>query len=205
MAEKTRRAYGIDLGQFSAWCAARDAAPAAVSVRLLRRYAQELGEQRAAPATVARKLAAIRGCFGVLRAHGIVQANPAELVPAPKRGSKLPKVLRTDELARLLDAIPASTPLALRDRAMFELAYACGLRAAELVDLDVTVCAQRLHESLGLHCLTAKKAQRGSNDQNARGVLHLSGSSSRCSARRFPDISQVPDGPRRRFSLARTS
>ena len=139
MAEKTRRAYGIDLGQFSAWCAARDAAPAAVSVRLLRRYAQELGEQRAAPATVARKLAAIRGCFGVLRAHGIVQANPAELVPAPKRGSKLPKVLRTDELARLLDAIPASTPLALRDRAMFELAYGCGLRAAELVDLDVTV------------------------------------------------------------------
>ncbi len=137
MAEPTRRAYGIDLGQFSEWCAAQAVAPEAVTHRVVRRYAQTLGERRAGPATVARKLAAIRGCFGVLRAHGIVQANPAELVPSPKRGSKLPHVLRADELARLLDAIPASSPLELRDRALFELAYACGLRAAELVDLDV--------------------------------------------------------------------
>ncbi len=137
MAENTRRAYGIDLGQFSAWCAAQGVAPAAVSVRVLRRYAQGLGERKVGPATVARKLAAIRGFFATLRAHGIVQANPAELVPSPKRGSKLPNVLRVDELARLLDAIPAATPLELRDRALFELAYACGLRAAELVDLDV--------------------------------------------------------------------
>ena len=137
MAEKTRRAYGIDLGQFSAWCEAQRVGPTEVTVRVLRRYAQTLGERKQSPATVARKLAAIRGCFGVLRAHGIVQANPAELVPSPKRGSKLPRVLREPELARLLDGIPASTPLELRDRALFELAYACGLRAAELVDLDV--------------------------------------------------------------------
>ncbi len=138
MAEKTRRAYGIDLGQFSAWCEAERIAPAAVSIRALRRYAQGLGQRKASPATVARKLAAIRGFFGVLRAHGIVQANPAELIPSPKRGSTLPSVLRVGELARLLDAIPAFTPLELRDRALFELAYACGLRAAELVDLDLT-------------------------------------------------------------------
>ncbi len=138
MAEKTRRAYGIDLGQFSAWCEAERIAPAAVSIRVLRRYAQGLGQRKASPATVARKLAAIRGFFGVLRAHGIVQANPAELIPSPKRGSTLPSVLRVGELARLLDAIPAFTPLELRDRALFELAYACGLRAAELVDLDLT-------------------------------------------------------------------
>ena len=137
VAEAPRRAYGSDLGQFSAWCAQQGVAPDAVSVRVLRRYAQGLGERKAGPATVARKLAAIRGFFGVLRAHGIVQANPAELVPSPKRGSKLPDVLRAPELARLLDGIPATTPLALRDRALFELAYACGLRAAELVDLDV--------------------------------------------------------------------
>jgi site-specific recombinase XerD len=139
MAEKTRRAYGIDLGQFSAWCAAQAITPEAVTVRVLRRFAQGLGERKASPATVARKLAAIRGFFGVLRAHGIVQANPAELVPSPKRGAKLPHVLRVDELARLLDGIPASSPLELRDRAIFELAYACGLRAAELVDLDVSM------------------------------------------------------------------
>jgi len=139
MAEKTRRAYGIDLGQFSAWCQARSILPAAVTVRVLRRYAQSLGEGKAGPTTVARKLAAIRGFFGVLRAHQIVPANPAELIPSPKRGSKLPRVLRAAELARLLDAIPASTPLELRDHALFELAYACGLRAAELVDPDVAM------------------------------------------------------------------
>ncbi len=137
LAERTRRAYGGDLGQFAEWCRAAGLAPTAVDVRGLRRYAQALGERRGSPATVARKLAAIRACFGVLRAHGILEANPAELVPSPKRGSKLPRVLRAEELARLLDAIPAGTPLELRDRALFELAYACGLRAAELVDLDL--------------------------------------------------------------------
>ncbi len=138
VAEATRRAYGTDLGQFAAWAEDHGATPTGVSVRLLRRYAQHLGTNQASPATVARKLAAIRGFFGVLRAHGFVEANPAELVASPKRGSKLPRVLRTEELAALLDSIPASTPLELRDRALFELAYACGLRAAELVDLDVS-------------------------------------------------------------------
>ncbi len=137
-AEATRRAYGTDLGQFAAWAGGLGTEPAAVSVRLLRRYAQHLGAQKASPATVARKLAAIRGFFGVLRAYGFVEANPAELVASPKRGSKLPRVLRAEELAGLLDSIPASAPLELRDRALFELAYACGLRAAELVDLDVS-------------------------------------------------------------------
>ena len=136
-AEATRRAYATDLGQFAAWSQALGVEPTAISVRLLRRYAQHLGAQQASSATVARKLAAIRGFFGVLRAHGFVQANPAELVASPKRGSKLPRVLRAKELADLLDSIPAFTPLELRDRALFELAYACGLRAAELVELDV--------------------------------------------------------------------
>ena len=108
-----------------------------MSVRLLRRYAQSLGQGGAAPATVARKLAALRGFFGVLRVHGVVQANPAELIGSPKRGSKLPQVLRAEELARLLDAIGAATPLELRDRAMFEMAYASGLRSEEIVFLDV--------------------------------------------------------------------
>jgi site-specific recombinase XerD len=63
-------------------------------------------------------------------------ANPADLVPAPKKPSKLPRVLKADEVAALLDRIPQTTPLDVRDRALFELAYACGLRAEELVNLD---------------------------------------------------------------------
>jgi site-specific recombinase XerD len=62
--------------------------------------------------------------------------NPAELLGSPKRPQHLPRVLKADEVAVLLERIPANTPLELRDRALFELAYASGLRAEELVSLD---------------------------------------------------------------------
>ena len=70
--------------------------------------------------------------------HGRVAHNPAELLPAPKRPRTLPRVLKPEELAALLDAIPAGTPLELRDRALFELAYSSGLRAEELIDLEAS-------------------------------------------------------------------
>jgi site-specific recombinase XerD len=63
-------------------------------------------------------------------------ANPADLLPAPKLPQTLPRTLKPADVAALLDRIPATTPLELRDRALFELAYACGLRAEELVNLD---------------------------------------------------------------------
>jgi integrase/recombinase XerC/integrase/recombinase XerD len=137
MAERTRRAYAIDAGQLALWCTHSDLDPGDVTPRVLRRYAQVLSERRAGPATTARKLAALRQLYRVLHEHGEVPANPADLVPAPKRPAKLPRVLAPAQIAALLDRIPATTPLELRDRALFELAYACGLRAEELVDLDV--------------------------------------------------------------------
>jgi integrase/recombinase XerC len=137
MAEKTRRAYGIDLGQFALWCTAQDIDPRDVASRDLRRYAAILSGREAVAATIARKLAALRAFYRTLREHGYVEQNPADLIPSPKRPRSLPTVLRPDELAALLDRIPASTPLELRDRALLEVAYACGLRAEELVNLDV--------------------------------------------------------------------
>ena len=87
--------------------------------------------------TVARKLAAIRTFYRQLVERGELEANPAELVSSPKKDAYLPKVLKPDEVAELLERIPGSTPLDLRDRALLELAYAAGLRAEELVNLDV--------------------------------------------------------------------
>src|SRR3954470_9809824 len=136
-AVKTRRAYAIDVGQFALWCGAQDLDPAEVTPRTLRRYAATLSHRRAVAATVARKLAALRALYRALREHGAVAQNPADLIPSPKRPRNLPRVLRPDEMAALLDRIPASTPLELRDRALFEVAYASGLRAEELVTLDV--------------------------------------------------------------------
>lgn len=136
-AERTRSAYAHDAGQFAAWCLARDLAPDEVDTRLVRRFAAGLSEREAVPSTVARKLSALRALFRTLREHGLVEQNPADLVAAPKRPQKLPRVLKADEVTTLLDRIPSSTPLDLRDRAIFEVAYACGLRAEELVNLDV--------------------------------------------------------------------
>jgi site-specific recombinase XerD len=136
-AEKTRRAYAIDLGQFALWCGDLGVDPADVTPRMLRRYAATLSDRRAVAATIARKLAALRAFYRALREHGTVAQNPADLIPAPKRPRNLPRVLRPDEMASVLDRIPASTPLELRDRALFEIAYGSGLRAEELVTLDV--------------------------------------------------------------------
>jgi integrase/recombinase XerC/integrase/recombinase XerD len=136
-AVRTRRAYGFDCAQFALWCTADGLEPDQVTTRVVRRYAAALGERDVVAATVARKLAALRACFRALREHGQVLANPADLVPAPKRPQKLPRVLKAEEVAELLDRIPQTTPLDVRDRALFELAYACGLRAEELVDLDL--------------------------------------------------------------------
>ncbi len=137
-AEKTRSAYDADLRQFAVWASCQHVEPAAVTHRLLRRYAAALSERRSAPASVARKLAALRAFYEALREHGEIEANPANLMAAPKRGTQLPNVLAPEEINRLLDRIPASTPLELRDRALFEIAYASGLRAEELVSLDIT-------------------------------------------------------------------
>jgi integrase/recombinase XerC/integrase/recombinase XerD len=136
-AEKTRSAYAADLRQFASWASWQQVEPAAVGHRLLRRYAAALSERRSAPATVARKLAALRAFFATLREHGEIDANPADLLAAPKRTRDLPTVLSPEAISALLDRIPASTPLELRDRALFEIAYASGLRAEELVTLDV--------------------------------------------------------------------
>jgi site-specific recombinase XerD len=136
-ARLTRRAYGVDLAQFAGWAGARDLAPAEVTPRELRRYVARLSEGRAAPATTARKLAALRALFRSQREHGLISHSPADLVGTPKRPSRLPRVLKVGEVSDLLDRIPATSPLQLRDRALFELAYACGLRAQELVSLSV--------------------------------------------------------------------
>jgi integrase/recombinase XerC/integrase/recombinase XerD len=147
-APRTRRAYAVDVGQFARWASERGLLPQEVDSKAVRRYIAHLSERapagarssetRAAPSTSARKLAALRALFASQREHGRISQNPADLVSTPRRGSHLPRVLSAREAAGLLDGIPngiPARPLELRDRAMFELAYSCGLRAEELVSL----------------------------------------------------------------------
>ena len=135
-AEKTRRAYLGDLTQLAEWAGAQDLDPEELDHRRLRRFAGVLSERGASKGTVARKLASVRSFYRHLVDRGELEASPADLVASPKREQHLPRVLKAEEVAALLDSIPASTPLELRDRAIFELVYATGVRAGELTTLD---------------------------------------------------------------------
>ena len=150
MREKTRRAYGVDLAQLAEWASGRERGPHALTHRELRHFAGVVSERGAMKSTVARKLAAIRTFYRHLVERGELEANPAELVSSPKKDSYLPKVLKPDEVGELLERIPGSTPLDLRDRALLELAYAAGLRAEELVNLDVKNLDADAEERIGI-------------------------------------------------------
>src|SRR3954465_15864784 len=138
MAEKTRRAYGADIEQLAEWATRQGLAPADTTPRILRRVAGVLSERGLSKTSVARKIASTRAFYRHLVERGELQANPADLVATPKKDSYLPRVLKPGEVADVLDRIPARSPLELRDRAIFELAYGAGLRAEELVDLDTS-------------------------------------------------------------------
>jgi site-specific recombinase XerD len=133
----TVSAYMNDCAQLARWAVTNGLEPESVDLRSLRRYVAGLSEQGQAPSTVARKLAAVRALFRVEMQQGRLDQNPADLVTAPKRPKTLPRVLRPDEVEVLLDRVPVNTPLEQRDRALFELAYSSGLRAEELVGLEL--------------------------------------------------------------------
>lgn len=94
-------------------------------------------EQRARPTTVRRKAAALRAFYRFLRSEGWRSDDPTAALRAPRRPRRAPVVLRRDEVERLLAAPRGGDPLALRDRALLELLYACGLRASEAAGLDL--------------------------------------------------------------------
>jgi site-specific recombinase XerD len=133
----TLRAYRRDLLELADWATERRREPGELVYRDLRSYAATLSERRLARTTIARKLAAARGLHAHLVVTGVAASNPADLLPSGKRGSSLPRVLGREEVAALLDRIPARTPLEVRDRALFELAYSSGLRVQEIVTLDL--------------------------------------------------------------------
>jgi integrase/recombinase XerC/integrase/recombinase XerD len=143
MAERTRSAYSADVGGLARWASDAGLEPAALGYKELRRHAALLastlreGGQGLSRQTVARKLASIRAFYRHLVERGELAHNPADLVASPRRPRALPKPMRVDDVAALLDRIPAHTPLERRDRAMFELAYSCGLRSEEVVNLDL--------------------------------------------------------------------
>jgi integrase/recombinase XerD len=128
----TVAAYRRDLAQFAAAAGSgwrNDPEPVRDFVNALRRDGRR-------PSTQARKVAAIRSFYGFALREELADRDVAALVDAPKAGSYLPDVLSSDAVATILDAPPDSAAEGIRDRAILELLYACGLRVSELTGLD---------------------------------------------------------------------
>jgi integrase/recombinase XerD len=100
-------------------------------------YLTALQRSGAKASTRARKSAAVRSFYAFALREGIATRDVPALVDAPKPGSYLPDVLAPDDVERILDAPPVEDPIGIRDRAILELLYGCGLRVSELVGLDV--------------------------------------------------------------------
>jgi integrase/recombinase XerD len=140
LSDATRRAYRVDIEEFRSWLATRKTALDAVDVRVLAAYVAELGAarpgrrpRRLSPATIGRKLAAVRSFLRF--ALGPARVPDASF--APRRPRRLPDAPKASDVDATLEALEGDGPLALRNRALVELVYSAGLRSAEAVGLDL--------------------------------------------------------------------
>jgi len=136
LAERTRRAYRYDVEEFCDWLRARGTRLKDVDVRALSEYAAELGRARPrklAPATIGRKLAAVR----TFLRHALGPERVPDASFAPRRPKRLPDAPRPHEIDGELDTLDGEGALALRNLALVELVYSAGLRSQEAVDLDL--------------------------------------------------------------------
>lgn len=136
LAENTVESYMRDLAQLAhfilhGW----DVPPQQVEREMIERYLDWLYDEGREKSSQARQLSGIRSFFNYLLLNDEIDASPAELISAPKPARRLPDVLTTEEIDRILAAIDTSTSKGIRDVAMLELLYSCGLRVSELVSL----------------------------------------------------------------------
>jgi integrase/recombinase XerC len=139
----TVRAYESDLAQFLEYFSPEGSEPPALAefdVLKLREWLASLYDRRLDRISMRRKLAALRSFFRHVVRQGILRTNPARLVLTPKAAKKLPVVMSAEQANALVDGVPSEQIQAAwpaRDRAMLEFLYGCGLRASELVGMNL--------------------------------------------------------------------
>jgi integrase/recombinase XerD len=142
LARNTLQAYRSDLLQFGEFLTERGLSAESIRPRDVSEFLTSLaagnGSRPVATATIKRKAACLRSFYRHLRREGVRESDPTVALSTPRRGQRLPNVLGRAEVKRLLEQPKGTDPLALRDRAMLELMYACGLRASEVIDLEVS-------------------------------------------------------------------
>jgi len=140
LSENTRAAYAADLETFIAFLE-KDGKATTFAAVTRNHVAAFLDQQRKLgfrASTRARRLVAIKVLFAFLAGEGVIPADIAALMNAPRKGRTLPRTLSEEEVASLLAAIDGDAPLTVRDRSMLELFYACGLRVSEVASLRLS-------------------------------------------------------------------
>jgi len=141
LSRNTLEAYRSDLLQFGRFLEERGVTALGVASVDIADFLAGLGGAdggSASPATVHRKSACLRSFYRHLRREELLDLDPTSSLASPRRGRKLPRVLSRSEVVCLLEQPRGTEPIALRDRAILELMYACGLRASEATGLEVT-------------------------------------------------------------------
>jgi integrase/recombinase XerD len=143
LSRNTLEAYRSDLQQYGAFLGRRERDPLVATPADLSAFVSELaagldGRPPVAPATLQRKIACLRSFYRHLRREQILDHDPTSELRPPRSRARLPKVLSRDEVNRLLEQPRGLSPAALRDRALLETMYACGLRASEAITLELT-------------------------------------------------------------------
>src|SRR5438046_8723161 len=142
MAGNRRQSSAAALLEFADFLAERDAYSEDARPRDISEFLTTLasfdGAGSAATATIQRKAAALRSFYRHLRREGVRESDPTAGLSTPRKSQKLPHVLGRAEVKRLLEQPKGTDPIALRDRALLELMYACGLRASEAISLEPT-------------------------------------------------------------------
>ena len=138
MSANTCAAYGRDLRFFGEWLKLRGrTAAAAVTRDDIALFLREEREAGLKGSTRARRTAAIRMWLRYLKERRMIPQNPSDLMDPPKKALALPRVLTEEEVASMLDNVSGVEPRELRDRAILETLYGCGLRVSELCDLKM--------------------------------------------------------------------
>lgn len=138
LAKNTELAYGRDLGRFLAHCEAREVRRGdQITSDLLRSFIQEESEGGLGPRSLRRRISALRAFFRYLEEEERFDPTIATALVAPRIGRRLPRTATSDELLEVLRAPDPKTLRGLRDRALLSLAYAGGLRASEIVSLQL--------------------------------------------------------------------
>ena len=138
LSDNTIDSYMRDLAQFAHYILRMyDVPPKKVEPEMISNYMNRLYELGREKSSQARALSGIKSFFNYLLLEEIIDSSPAELIEAPKSSRPLPDTLSTEEIDRLISSIEDSTTKGLRDRAILEVLYSCGLRVSELCDLKL--------------------------------------------------------------------